>query len=164
MTRNLFVAAALVALAACGSERSGTVTNEDSTMDYTVDGDGEFSADITTEDGSGTIRSGKKVAVDLPDGISVYPGANVISNTTFDSEAGQGGMVLMESGDSVDEVLSYYRKQAEAAGVEIKTTMETGDMAMFAGEKADGTSVSVNASKSDDGSSVSLIIGNGLGR
>ena len=79
MKRTILVAATSLLLAACGSERSGSYETEDGEkVDYSVDaGSGESSIDIKSDDGNMKIRAGADVAVDLPDGFSDYPGAEV---------------------------------------------------------------------------------------
>ena len=164
MKRTILVAATSLLLAACGSERSGSYETEDGEkVDYSVDaGSGESSIDIKSDDGNMKIRAGADVAVDLPDGFSVYPGAEVVTNTTIDRGDGQGAMVIFKTDDTPDEVLAYYRKQAEAAGVKIEMEMKTGQGTMLAG-KGDGDLIfSINANAQEDGTTAQMTVGKGL--
>lgn len=149
-------------LAACGSERSGEFTTEDGESgEYTIDTEsGETTARIETEDGVATLRSGADVPVDLPNGFTIYPGAKIITNTVVDSAQGSGNMVLMETDASPDNVIAHYRKQAEAAGIEIQMELTVNDGKMIGGEAPGGGVFSLNASNDGEGpTSAQLMIG-----
>jgi len=147
--------ASVLALSACGSERSGTITNEDGeTVNYSVDGDGsdETTMRITGPDGEEVVsRSGTGVDVDLPDGFTMYPGAKVVSNTTVsNSEEGSGSMIMFESDDSPKEITQFYRAQAEKADITIQIDADMNGNQMIAGEnETSGTSFMVTASRED---------------
>jgi len=162
--------AGVLALSACGSEQTGTITNEDGeTVNYSVDGEGsdEMTTRITGPDGEEVVaRTGADVAVDLPNGFTMYPGAKVVSNTTFSNvDEGSGNMVLFESGDSPKEISAFFREQAEKAGITIQIDADMNGNQMIAGEnEADGVGFMVNASR-DDGDAVTsaqLMIGSKL--
>lgn len=140
-------------IAACGSETSGTFEGEDGeTGEYTIDqSTGETTATIETEDGTATLRSGSNVPVDLPDGFSVYPGANVVSNTVVKQGGGSGTLVTLSSKDSPEEVAAYYKAQAEKAGVEIQMEMSTNGAQIIGGQSADGLTFSIMASPAEEG-------------
>ncbi len=148
-------------LAACGSETSGTFEGEDGEVgEYTIDeSTGETTATITTEEGTMTMRSGSDVPVDLPGGFTVYPGAEVVSNTVVNQGQGSGNLVTMTSPDSPQEVAAYYKSQAEAAGITIQMEMATNGMQMIGGESQDGLTFSVMASPADEGTSAQLTVG-----
>ncbi len=162
--------ASVLALAACGSEQSGTITNEDGeTVNYSVDGEGsdEMTTRITGPDGEEVVaRTGADVAVKLPDGFSMYPDAKVVSNTTVsNANQGSGSMVVFESDDSPKDISDFYRKQAEKAGVTIQIDANMNGNQMIAGEnEADGVSFMVNAVR-DEGDTVTstqMMIGSKL--
>ncbi|MEL6530265.1 MAG: hypothetical protein AAFQ27_09900, partial [Pseudomonadota bacterium] len=157
------------ALSSCGSEQSGTITDEDGeTVTYSVDGEGsdEMTTRITGPDGEEVIaRSGADVAVNLPDGFSMYPGAKVVSNTTVsNNNDGNGSMIMFESEASPKEIAEYYRGQAEKAGITIQIDANMNGSQMIAGEnEAEGTSFMVTASR-DEGemTSAQMMIGTKL--
>ncbi|MEM9501732.1 MAG: hypothetical protein AAF941_07790 [Pseudomonadota bacterium] len=154
-----------LALAGCGSEQSGEFTTEDGeTGEYTIDSEtGETSATITTPDGEAVLRSGANVPVDLPGGFTVYPGAKVVTNTEVTHDGGKGSMLMLETDASPDEVVAHYRKQAEAADVEIQLEMSMNGGQMIGGEGPDGTTFTLNASAGDEGKTeAQLILGQGL--
>lgn len=153
-------------LTACGSERSGEFTTEDGeTAQYTIDSEtGETSATIKTGDGTATLRSGADVPVDLPGGFSIYPGAKVVTNTVVSHDDGKGNMLMLETADSPDEVVAHYRKQAQAAGIDIQLEMSMNEGKMIGGEGPDGTTFSLNATDDGEGlTQAQLILGQGLG-
>lgn len=163
------ICASALALAACGSERSGTITNEDGeTVEYSVDGSSADSATmrITGPDGEEVIaRTGADAPADLPAGFSLYPGAKVLSNMTVSNAAeGTGSTISFESTDSPEKVAKFYRDQAESAGIAIQIDANMNGAHMVAGEnEADETSFMVNASQNDDGLTVAqLMIGTKL--
>ncbi len=156
---------AVIALAACSSERSGTFEGEGGTTgNYAVDeDDGAVTAEIRTEDGIATLRSGESVAPDLPDGFTVYPGAKVLSSTNFSQAGKKGAMVLLESEADPEAMAEFYRKQAESAGIEVRMEMSINDGKMIAGESDGGLTFSFNATPEDGKTNAQLMIGTNLG-
>ncbi|MEZ5695125.1 MAG: hypothetical protein R3E18_01440 [Sphingomonadaceae bacterium] len=155
--KKLAIAGIAIVLASCSSEKSGTFETDEGKGSYTVDQtSGETSATITTEDGTVTMRSGENVAVDLPKGFTLYPGAKVISNTVIAQDDGKGALVVMESEASPQDMSDFYKKQAEAAGVDISIQLSTDEGRMIAGQAADGSSFSFNAN-AEDGKTVSQL-------
>lgn len=166
MLRTITIAAAAALVSACGSETSGEFTTDDgSTGEYTIDqSTGETTARIETDEGTATLRSGANVPVELSEGFSIYPGATVISNTVVSHGEGSGNMVMMETTDSPEEVAAHYRKQAEAAGVDIQIEMSINGGKMLGGEGPGGTMFSLNASRDGDGpTQAQLMLGSKLG-
>ena len=165
MMRKLvsFSAAALL-LAACGSGDEGTVQTEDGEVAYGIDQSGdEANVTITAEDGSEIVATSGTGEAQLPDGFSVYPGASVISSTTVTQADGSGAMVLMQSDATPAQMVSFYRQQAEAAGIEIQMNADVNGSAMLGGEGAGGMTFSFSASPNGDGTSGQLIVGSGSG-
>ena len=162
--RRFALMAGLAMLAACSSEKSTTFETEDGEATATVDSDdGTTTASITTDEGTVHMRSGANVAVDLPMGFSAYPRAKVVSNTVIDKGDGKGTLVLMETGDSLDDVTSYYRSQAETAGIKIELQLSTDEGRMLAGSSGDeAKSFSLNASRADDKTTITLMVGDKL--
>ncbi|MEM8724949.1 MAG: hypothetical protein AAGE86_05435 [Pseudomonadota bacterium] len=161
--------ASALALSACGSERSGTITNEDGeTVEYSVDGDGDegMTTRITGPDGEEVIaRTGGDVTAELPSGFKLYPGAKIVSNTSVtNSTEGTGSMIMFESDDSPQEIADFYRAQAEKAGITIQIDADMNGNKMIAGEnEAEGTSFMVNTSKeADSPTTAQLMIGSKL--
>jgi len=165
MRKLVVAAAAALLVSACGSEKSGTFETDDGTGSYKIDQDsGQTAMEITGPDGQQVnISSGKDASVDLPDGFAIYPGSEIVSNTTINQGAGKGTMVTMHSADSAADMIGYYKKQAEAAGIEIEMELKTGQGQMISGKDGSGTAFSFNANPGDDGTTGQLIIGKDLG-
>ncbi|RXZ65649.1 hypothetical protein [Pelagerythrobacter rhizovicinus] len=159
--RLAMVGMAALLLAGCGSEGSGTVEGEDGTVaHYKVDeASGEVNATLETADGTATMRSGADVPVELPRGFTIYPGAKVTTNTVFEQADANGALVTMESDASPEEMVAFYRKQAEAAGVEIGLNMNTDTMQMIGGDAPDGATFSFTATRKDGGTTAQLMVG-----
>jgi hypothetical protein len=156
----------MMLLAACSSEKSGTINTDDGTAEYRVDqSTGETSMTITTDDGKATMRSGTDIPISLPKGFSLYPGTKVLSNTVVNQPGGSGSMVLFESEARAEQVLAYYKQQAEKAGFKIELEANMGGTVMIAGKReADGGTFSVNASPDDEGKTTGqLIVGSEKG-
>ena len=164
MIRLTLVALAPLALAACGSEQSGTFDDgEGGEGNYSVEQQGdETTATITTKDGTATMRSGANVPVELPDGFALYPGASVSNNTSFGAAEGSGALVNMTASDAPGKMVEFYRKQATAAGFEITMDSKMGDQQAIVGERDDGTKFTFNASPAEGGSEAQLMVAEGL--
>ncbi|MFN4112686.1 MAG: hypothetical protein ACK4GD_01955 [Sphingomonadaceae bacterium] len=156
------VAVSLVlALAACGSEQSGTFEDgEGGEGSYRVNQEnGVTTSEIKTEQGTARMESGAGVKANLPKGFALMPGANVISASNITTEQGSGSMTMMEIDKPADEVMTFYRKQAEAAGVKIQLEMNSDGNRMIGGEGKDGLAFSLTASESDGKTSAQLMVG-----
>ncbi|WP_271077334.1 hypothetical protein [Aurantiacibacter sp. MUD61] len=159
--RLILASAAIAMLAACGSSENGTIEGEDGTAAYNVDNDGD-GAEIrfTDNDGNETVvETGSNSEVDLPAGFTIYPGAEVVSNTSVSGEQGDGTMIIMTSSASRDDLVAFYREQAEGAGIDINMSMESGDMNMIGGEGDGSMFFSFTASTSDGETSGMLTVG-----
>ncbi|MFU7529141.1 hypothetical protein [Qipengyuania sp. ASV99] len=162
---TIAIPAAALALSACGSETSGEFTTEDGeTGEYTIDQEsGAASMTIDTPDGEVSMRSGADVPLDLPAGFSLISGAKVISNTVVDQADGKGTIISFTSEKAPEAIAEYYRKEAEAAGIDIQIETSINGGKMLGGEGPSGTTFSVTAYPSDDGTTGQLLIGEGVG-
>jgi len=142
---------ATLALAACGSDTSDTLS---------LDGSDEASADASGADGGGTnLRVGRDVEIELIDGFTLIPGADVVNNTVVDTAQGKGALVSFHSDKSPEEVAEYYREQAEAAGITIEIETAINDGKMLGGKGEDGTTFSITAYPAGDVTSGQLAVG-----
>lgn len=162
LTRSIVIAV-MGMLAACGSEKSGTITTSDGeTAEYRIDeASGETSMTITTPEGKAVMRSGQGVPVDLPKGFSLYPGTQVISSTIVNQPDGIGTMVMFEAAAKGADIMAHFKRQAEAAGFEIELEATMNETVMLSGKRAgDGSSFMVNANPGEDGKTAGqLVIG-----
>ncbi|QIQ85588.1 hypothetical protein [Erythrobacter sp.] len=150
-------------LAACGGqEESGEFTTEDGeTGEYTIDRDtGEARMSVETEEGTATLRSGKDVPVELPDGFSLFPGSRVTSNSVINQGERTGSMVIFEADAAPEDVIAHFREQAEAAGVEIQMDAKMGESLMVAGEnEAEGLAFQASVTGDEGTTTGQLFIG-----
>lgn len=163
---------AVLALGACTSENgddgaSGTGDAAQSVQprgSYDIDREtGETRARFTDNDGTTTtMRSGEKVPVRLPSGFTVYPDATITNNTRVEQADGLLVLINLETDAPLDELVGYYRNEADAAGIDVATSLQSGPMTMIGGENGDGTSFSLTATRDRDTTRAQLSIGRGL--
>lgn len=123
---------------------------------------GETRASYRNDDGTTTtMRSGEAVPVDLPAGFTLYPAANVVNNTRVQQPDGAMVLLNLESADQASELVGFYRKQAEQAGITVDLELDTGPMTMIGGQGKDGTSFSFTATRDEEITRAQLSVGNG---
>lgn len=161
------ISASLI-LAACGpAPEEETAADQDvqefETGSYEVDPEtGETRAVVYNEDGTTTMHAGETVVPRLPEGFSIYPGAAIRNTVQIGRDEGTGVMVSLASEDSPADLVAFYRRQAEAAGVDIELDMQTGAMTMIAGEAPGGTSFVFQASGATGETTGQLTLRRGL--
>ncbi|WP_152414622.1 hypothetical protein [Blastomonas sp. AAP53] len=162
MRKVLMVVTATLALAACGGEKTVYSDAEGNEVKVVREGDGETSEiEITSADGSATVNiDGAGGNAKLPLGLSVYPGAKVVSSMTSNSNGKTGGMVVMESSANRDTVIAWYRKALEGKGFRIESEITTQELKAISGT-GDGGSFSLQVAPAETGSSITLIAGEG---
>lgn len=170
--RHLISIAALMALAACGSnEDSTTVTTADGQeVKITTDSDtNRESGTITFEgkDGEGKITFGDAAAKQgLPLDLPVYPGGEVKGAFMGgDAKGGSGGMATVMTKDAPAKVTAYYKSEAERRGFVIQTqsttTTDKGETASFSAKGEGDSTLVVTATPSEDGGTAVVIMGGG---
>ncbi len=138
-------------------------TEQFETGSYEVDPEtGETRAVVNNEDGTTTMRAGETVVPRLPEGFTIYPGAEIRNTVQIGRGEGTGVMVSLASEDSPADLVGFYRRQAEAAGVAIELDLQTGAMTMIAGEAPDGTSFAFQASGATGETTGQLTVRRGL--
>lgn len=146
---------AALALAACGkkpeADKPSVTVNANG---YTVNG-ADGSATITTGSGAASAAAGK-----LPDFAPIYPGGKVESTIAgIDSEGGeaQGGSVIYATTASPQQIIDFYKKKAEAAGLKPQMSADMGQALMFAATDSDTKrGLQVIAGAKDGGSHVTV--------
>ena len=162
--RQAFTVTAALALAACGGNDSDNVVEtEEGAISAAVNGE-ESTVTWRSADGEEAIvtsATGGSTAASLPDGFTLYPGAEVTSSTNIASNDGGGAIVVMQSPAAPDRLLAHYRAEAEAAGVTIASEANAGGSRVIAGEGPDGLTFSFNATPAGDGTIAQLVVGRG---
>lgn len=161
MKRSIIGMALAIWLAGCSGESSGTFGDgDDGSGTYAVERDGEgVTARMETDDGTAVMRSGADVPVDLPHGFTIYPGATVSTNTVFAEAGSKGALVTMESDAAPEDMIAFYRRQAESAGVDITLDMTTDTMRMIGGKARDGSPFSFTATAEGERTTGQLMAG-----
>lgn len=161
MKQSTIGPALVLLLAACGGETSGEIGDgrgESGTYAVESGGDG-VTARMETADGTAVMRSGPDVPVDLPHGFTIYPGATVTTNTVFEEAGSKGALVTMETDAGPEELVAFYRQQAERAGVDITLDMTTDTMRMIGGKAPDDSPFSFTASDEGERTTGQLMVG-----
>lgn len=158
---------AFLSLAACSpasDDEAGTLeSGEFATGSYAVDpATGETRAVVNNEDGTTTMRAGESVVPRLPAGFSLYPGAEIRTAIQIGRDEGTGVMVSLASDDAPADLVGFYRRQAEAAGVAIELDLQTEALTMIAGEAPDGTSFAFQSSAATGETTGQLTLRRGL--
>ena len=98
---------------------------------------------------------------ELPAGFSTYPGAQIVTSSRIEAADGSGTLVVMHSADSREDVIAFYREQAEAAGVVLANVEEINDTVLvLRGQGPDGIDFGVGASPGrDGGTEIQLTVG-----
>ena len=145
-TSSSFMAMALL-LTACGdsskpAEESKFVVDEES---------GAIDAAITTNEGTATVKSGANAPEELPLGFTLFPGAEVVSNTSFEQKDKTITIISLASDAGPDKLVEHYRKQAKDAGISIKLEMSVNDGQMIGGDDGKGNTFSLDTKKAGTG-------------
>lgn len=164
-TKATLASALALLLSACNSEQSGTITTpEGETADYTIDEtSGETTMRIKTPEGDATMRSGARVPITLPDGFTLYPGSNVVTNTVVNQPKGTGTMVVFEAPVDASAIIAHFKQAAIKAGYAIEVEATMNETVMISGKRAsdEASFVVSTGAKVDGKTSGQLVIGKG---
>lgn len=153
---NALLMATILALAGCGgtdeTQDSGASSNSEPVNgSYSIDAQtGDTIATIETEDGPATLRSGTQVPIDLPAGFSIFPDAEILTNTVFDRGDAGGARITMRTDASPDLVIDHYRAEAEAAGIDIGIDARLNGSRLLGGQGPDGLTFSIDVEPGED--------------
>ena len=123
---------------------------------------GETRARINTEDGTTTLVAGSQVVAQLPRGFTLYPGARILNTINIGREEGRGVLLSMESDDPPASLVDYYRREAQAAGVEVDLDLTTGAMRMIGGQGGTIGNFAFQASREGGRTTGQLTVESGL--
>lgn len=115
---------------------------------------------LTIETEQGVYQAGEQVSLPygFPDDVYVIDG-NIVAAMAMTEE--QGYSVSVVTNKSVSEVKSEYEEKLKAADWNINLRMDYGESATLSATKANRT-VSVSATASSDGTTVTIVTGNNL--
>lgn len=118
---------------------------------------GETKARIEpTGESAATLRSGPQVQVSLPSGLTLYPGATVITNTLVERDGDQRILVVFETPDAVSQVIRFYRSQARSAGVRLTLDLGSAQRASLGGPLPGGGDLVIAARQGQAGTRVEI--------
>ena len=151
MRKMVMVSVISLLLAACNSSDTGA----------SPDGGDDTQVRVNGDDGKEalTVSVGADLAVDMPKGYTLYPGANVITKSNVDQGDSTALVVVMSSKDSPEKLASFYRKQAEAAGVEFSMEDTSEGAQTLMGKGPDDTVFSLSALADESGTTAQLTVG-----
>jgi hypothetical protein len=151
---------AALALAGCKGP-SVTVTDpetgEKTKVSISKQASGENALQITAADGTAVVAgAGASVPKDLPGWVKMYPGLKLVSVMSGAGAQGAGGMLIGETGDSVEKVAAFYRGMLDEGGFTAsRVEMQTEGTVSLGGSRGK-EGLFVAASPTDGGASVTI--------
>lgn len=159
-TQKAFLFGLLSLALGIGCSRSKTIATPNGDVRVEENGkSGQSTVTFTGKEGEKlTISSeGGKVPEDYPKDVPVVSGARVVMSTST-SNAGQSGTSLvLESTDSQDKVLAFYKKGLADNGWKLETTISQPDITIIAASK-DKRNLSLQIGSSEGKTSVTQVV------
>lgn len=100
------------------------------------------------------MRTGPKVEVALPDGFTIYPGAVIVSNTLVERSKNRRMLLEFVTRESPEKTISFYRRQAEAAHLDLRLDLTGPEGGGLGGMLGDGRTLSIAVRPRGSGSHV----------
>lgn len=110
------------------------------------------------------LRSGPALPVNLPRGLTIYPGARVIGNTLVMRGSARSVLVEFETPEPIAKVIAFHRAQARAAGVTLTLDLAGTNAASIGGRTAADGEFAVTARRSSGATIVELSVSVPAGR
>jgi hypothetical protein len=154
--------ASAVAIIAAAAAFTGCGKNESKVYS---DGKGSVSVSSSGDHITMTGQNGEKVEIGgaqdvsgkLPPYLPMYPGGEVKSSFFGNGKDGAGGVVMFHTKAAAQDIISFYKKKAAAAGMSDAMDMNSGGTILYAGtNEKTKESMQVAATKSSDGTDVQL--------
>jgi hypothetical protein len=161
--RAVFVALSLsvcVIVTGCGKSSEHTYASKDGNVTVSNSGDATHMT-VNSANGTATVEfnSNGGVHAAMPDFAPLYPGAKVTSSVVANNTNGSKGAQVAFTVDAPpSDVIAFYKKDADAAGLPQTLNMSQGDSMMLVAGK-DKKSLAVTVTKQDNGSQVMVIWG-----
>lgn len=138
----------VLSLAGCGRDDAPKVKTG-------TDANGAQSVTVTDNKGTEVTIAGAGGSANMPAFAPPFPGASVESSVTTPQK---GGMVAFKTSSSPQDVIDFYKKSAADAGMKDNMNMTSGDAINYsASSQTPAHSLTVTASKSEDGTQVQVI-------
>jgi hypothetical protein len=147
-----FVLAASLSLF-CACTPSHTVYTNNGTVTVTDKGKDSGSVHVETKEGASLdINSGKAIT-DYPSDLPLYSGKSMMD---MKDETKHSRVVLIQTADSLDKIVAFYKSELDGKGWKTETSMTTPDMTMLVVTKGNRKAViQIGSDKSSKMQSVS---------
>ena len=139
MKRIVLVAAAALVMVGCGKKASESIAEKMIEHAMAKDGvkgkvnisDGKMS--VETKDGTSTFSAGgdAKVPDTFPKDVPVYAGTKVLMSINVPN----GANLILESGDSVEKIVAFYKSKMTGAGWKEEMSMNQPNTTILAYKK-----------------------------
>lgn len=113
--------------------------------------------DVTVKTDEGTWSTSDKLPADFPTDVPLYPGATVQGSVASAQQQGGGHYAGLETTDSIDKVMSWYKAEVVAKGWTVSTNLEVDGGLMIGGSK-DTRDLVVTISKQDNKVAIGLVV------
>jgi len=129
-------------------------------VELQAQGEGD-KASLEVRSADGTMRMGAG-AVQLPEWLPSYPGAEGTGTFGLSSKEGKAGTYTFKTDDSVEEVATFYEDALKGAGFTVQKTSTQvpgqGSMIILAARDSDSQrSAQITATKAEEGTTVGMI-------
>jgi len=110
---------------------------------------------METKDGTTSYAAGAgtKVPDTFPKDVQVYAGAKVMASVSVPN----GQNLMLESGDSIEKIVAFYKGQMSGGGWKEEMSMNQGTSSMLVYKKEPRT-VSIVVTQADKGSQINLTV------
>jgi hypothetical protein len=168
--KYIVISVLVLSLAACGSSDKDTtkmtVDGKDVTIEKSGDGD-NATISMKGENGEAVniATGGAAAGGAMPAGVAAYPGAKSVMNMSGNEGGKTGGMAVLETSDSPDKVLAFYKAEAAKLGMtsnvsETKTSTDGAASYSYAAKSSDKKSgLMVTIAQKDGKTSITLMGG-----
>ena len=160
----LVLAGVCLVLVGCGKKASESIAEKLIEHQMAKDGikghvnisDGKVM--VETKDGAATyaVGGGAKVPDTFPKDVQVYAGAKVTASVSMPN----GQHLSLESSDSIEKIIAFYKSQMSGGGWKEEMSMNQGQSSMLVYKKETRT-VSIVVASSGKNSQINLTVGGG---
>lgn len=108
--------------------------------------------------GGGEVSTSNKLPSDFPSDFPIYGGAKVVGSIKGDQQGLKGFFVTWETGDDVDKVTAFYKKEFEKGPWKSESTLESSGTTIL-GAKKEGKTAALTIARSDNKTTIGAFLG-----
>ena len=157
------VLVAAVALTGCGKKSGEALVEKMIEKQMAKEGvkgkvdlsDGKMTIETPQGTASYAAGEGTKVPDNFPKDVQVYAGAKVMASVNTP----QGQNLMLESGDSAEKIIAFYKGKMTCEGWKEEMSMNQGESSVLVYKKEKRTA-SIVIAKSDKGAQINLTVAN----